>query len=83
MLNGSVPYSRYPINAEVLWHLDRRVAIPADAPPGIYEMHLGLLDANFYSKRIPVDTRLPQRRRAIIVNPVFAVNSSNDKEPSP
>ena len=83
VLNGSVPYSRYPINAEVLWHVDRRVAIPEDAPPGIYEMHLGLLDANFFSKRIPVETRLPHRRRAIIVNPVFAVNSSNDKEPSP
>ncbi|MBQ6247282.1 MAG: hypothetical protein IJK04_10480 [Kiritimatiellae bacterium] len=83
VLNGSVPYSRYPINAEVLWHVDRRVAIPADAPPGIYEMHLGLLDANYFSKRIPVETRLPHRRRAIIVNPVFAVNSSNDKEPSP
>ena len=83
VLNGTVPYSRYPLNAEVLWHVDRRVAIPEDAPPGIYEMHLGLLDANFYSKRIPVETRLPHRRRAIIVNPVFAVNSSNDKEPSP
>ena len=83
VLNGSVPYSRYPINAEVLWHLDRRIAIPKDAPPGLYEMHMGLLDANFFSRRIPVETRLPHRRRAIIVNPVFAVGSANDKETPP
>ena len=68
---------------DVLWHVDRRVTIPKDAPTGIYEMHLGLLDANFYSKRMPVDTRLPHRRRAIIVNPVLAVSSSNDKETHP
>ena len=83
VLNGSVPYSRYPINAEVLWHVDRRVSIPEDAPPGLYEMRVGLYDAVFSSKRLYVDTRLPHRRNAVITNPVFAIISKDSKEATP
>ena len=70
-------------DAEVLWHVDRHIVIPADAPPGLYEMRLGLFDALHPSRRLPLETRLPNRRRAIIVNTVFAVGSSNNKETSP
>ena len=83
VLNGSVPHSRYPVNAEVLWHVDRRVAIPEDAPPGIYEMRVGLYDAVFSSKRLHIDTRLPHRRNAVITSPVFAVFSKDSKDATP
>ena len=83
VLNGSVPHSRYPVNAEVLWHVDRRVAIPEDAPPGIYEMRVGLYDAVFSSKRLHVNTRLPHRRNAVITNPVFAVSTNDSKDATP
>ena len=83
VLKGTVPYSRYPINADVLWHVDRRIAIPKDAPTGLYEMRVGLYDAVFSSKRLPVDTRLPHRWKAVIVNPVFAITSKDSKDAPP
>ena len=83
VLNGSVPYSRYPVNAEVLWHVDRRIAIPEDAPPGLYEMRVGLYDAVFSSKRLHIDTRHPHRRNAVITSPVFAVSSKDSKDATP
>ena len=83
MLNGSVPSGRYPVNAEVLWHVDRRIAIPEDAPPGLYEMRVGLYDAVFSSKRLHIDTRLPHRRNAVIISPVFAVSSKDSKDAPP
>jgi hypothetical protein len=70
-------------DVDVLWHVDRRIAIPTDAPSGLYEMRLGLVDALYPERRLPLETRLTHRRRAIIVNPVFAVGSSNDKETQP
>ena len=83
VLNGSVPYGRYPVNAEVLWHVDRRIAIPEDAPPGLYEMRVGLYDAVFSSKRLRIDTRLPHRRNAVITSPVFAISSKDSKDATP
>ena len=68
---------------DVLWHVDRRVVIPEDAPPGIYEMRIGLYDAVFSSTRLHVDTRLPHRRNAVITSPVFAVSSKDSKDATP
>ena len=46
-------------------------------------MRVGLYDAVFSSKRLPVDTRLPHRRKAVIVNPVFAITSKDSKDAPP
>lgn len=83
VLKGTVPYSRYPINADVLWHVDRRIAIPKDAPTGLYEMRVGLYDAVYPSRILSVETRLPHRRKTVIVNPVFAITSKDSKDATP
>ena len=82
-LNPDSTSSAVERDVDVLWHVDRRIAIPADAPPGLYEMRLGLVDALYPERRLPLETRLTHRRRAIIVNPVFAVGSANNKETPP
>ena len=73
----------YSDDAEILWHVDRRVVLPGDAPPGLYEMRVGLYDAVYFSRRLPLVTRLPHRRKAVIVNPVFALGTENEQEALP
>ncbi len=68
---------------DVLWHVDRRIPIPADAPPGLYEMRVGLYDAVYFSKRLSFETRLPHRRKNVIVNPVFALVNDSEQIATP
>ena len=66
-----------------LWHLDRHLTLPADAPPGLYEMRVGLYDAVYPSRILSVETRLPHRRKTVIVNPVFAVGADANPDAPP
>ena len=67
----------------VLWHIDREIPIPRDAPTGTYEMRVGLCDAAFRSRRLPLSTRLPHRRGAALVNPAFAIATENGQDRQP
>ncbi len=82
LFGGSGPESS-GIGSDVLWHVDRHIAIPADAPPGLYEMRVSLYDAVYSSRRMPVATRLPHRRKAVVVNPVFALGTEANPDATP
>ncbi|MDD5706214.1 MAG: glycosyltransferase family 39 protein [Kiritimatiellae bacterium] len=63
----------WPSDADAPWTDDREVVIPADAPPGRYELCLGVCNAQFPTRRFSVATTLPQRRRAVKVADAFTV----------
>ncbi len=62
------------------WHIDRDVAIPPDAPPGLYEMRIGISDALYPSRRLSLDTRLPRRRNAAIAGTAFAIGTPTTQD---
>jgi hypothetical protein len=63
----------WPSSAQAPWTEDRTIAIPADAPPGAYELRIGVCDASFPSARLPVRSRLPRRRRAVLLPGMLTV----------
>jgi hypothetical protein len=72
------PYGGDPM----IWHTDRNVVIPPDAPEGEYEMHLGLYDAVYSSRRLGVKAQYTRTRRgaAIIPDILFVTHQPAEKE---
>jgi hypothetical protein len=72
------PYGGDPM----IWHTDRNVVIPPDAPEGEYEMRLGLYDAVYSSRRLGVKAQYTRTRRgaAIIPDIFFVTHQPAEKE---
>lgn len=61
------PYGGDPM----IWHNDRVVTIPPDAPEGEYEMRVGIYDAVYPSRRLRVRAYYTRTRRGAAVAPDF------------
>lgn len=58
---------------QVTWCTDRHIRIPNDAPPGMYEMHIGIYSRTFASHRLNISTCQPTHRNGAVIDPVFVI----------